>query len=482
MPVREPSTRFAIELPQGQAFTRAGRRVIALSPDGRRLVYVANQQLYLRNLDELTATPIAATAGTNPAQPMISPDGEWVAFWTNDELKKVSIAGGAAVTLAHATNPFGGEWVGDRILLGQFEPRGIVEIPATGGPAKLIVKADAAKEEMSQPQLVAGGRAVLFTVRISEQPWDEGSIVVQDLTTGKRTTLVEGGTDGHILPSGHLVYSRGSTLFAIPIDPKHLTVSGVPVSVQQDIQLAAGGFTGASQMIWSDSGTLAYVPDMLSLESGLAWIDRSGREERIALPNNHYSEVSRQIQVSPDGSRVAMTISNDTASGQARSGTDIWVWEIARGTLTRLTFNSRSTSPVWTPDSTRVCSTSDTGFFCQAADGTGQRQPMFEGANSLILNTALGTVSPDGRAMLLTTRGTAKNLDIVIATMGSRLEMRPLVQSPGDDFAPAISPDGRWLTYVSGESGSSEIYVRPFPDVDSGRWQISNRGGVDPVW
>jgi Tol biopolymer transport system component len=259
-------------------------------------------------------------------------------------------------------------------------------------------------------------------------------------------------------------------------------VSGVPVSVLQDIQLATGGFTGASQVIWSASGTLAYVPDVLSQESGLAWIDRSGREERIALPNNHYSGQSRQIQVSPDGSRVAMTITNDTASRQGRSGTDIWVWEIARGTLTRLTFNSRSTSPVWTPDSTRVCSASDTGFFCQAADGTGQRQPMFEGANSLVLNTALGTVSPDGRAMLLTIRGTARNLDIVIAPMGSRAEVRPLVQSPGDDFAPAISPDGRWLTYVSSESGRNEIYVRPFPDVDSGRWQISNGGGVDPVW
>jgi serine/threonine protein kinase/Tol biopolymer transport system component len=483
----QPSMTFAIELPEGQTFTRAGRRVIALSPDGTRLVYVANRQLYLRNLNELTATPIAGTAASDPSEPLISPDGQWVAFWSAESLKKIPIDGGTAVTLASVNNPYGASWDGDRLLLGQETPRGIVEVPASGGPAKLIVALDESKDELAEgPELVAGGRAMLFTLRTRQQAWDNASIVVQDLTSGRRTTVVQGGTAGHLLPTGHLVYARGTTLYAVTVDERSLRVTGNPVPLEQDVRLADGGFSGAAQVVWSTAGTLAYVPTNAAhlLNRSLAWIDRSGRVEPVAaLPARRYQAASAQMRVSPDGGRVAVTILADSISStDTLRGQDIWIWAIARGTLTRQTFTSRSASPVWSPDGTRLCNASELELVCQAADGTGQRQPMFDVAGPFSFSE-IGPMSPDGRNMLLVARANNKaDQSIGLAPMGTRLEPRPLVHSSGSGSGPAISPDGRWLAYVSEETGVGEVYVRPFPDVDSGRWQISSGGGLDPQW
>ena len=189
------------------------------------------------------------------------------------------------------------------------------------------------------------------------------------------------------------------------------------------------------------------------------------------------------MRMSPDGRRVALTILSDSsASSETVRGQDIWIWEIARGTLTRLTFSTRAASPVWSPDSTRVCYGSEQQLLCQAADGTGQAQPMFDVAGPFSF-AAIGPMSPDGRGMLLTVRSASRNdTDIGLASMGARLEPRPLVHSPTNDISPSISPDGRWLVYVSEETGTGEVYVRPFPDVDSGRWQISSGGASDPLW
>lgn len=252
-------TRFTLELPEGQVFTRTGRHSLALSPDGTRLVYVANQQLYLRAMHELTAVPISGTEGTDPTEPIFSPDGQWVAFHAANELHKVPVSGGTPVTLAAVQNPYGGSWVGDRILLGQSDPRGIVEVPANGGAPKLLAGVDVG-EQAHGPQLLPGGRAVLFTIRARGRAWDDSTIVAQDLSTGQRSVLVNGGTDGRVLPTGHLAYWRHGTMFVQPFDETRLAVTGSPVPVQQRIQGAGGASTGAAQVAWSDSGSLAFVP------------------------------------------------------------------------------------------------------------------------------------------------------------------------------------------------------------------------------
>ena len=177
-------TRFSVDLPDGQAFTRPGRHVLVLSPDGSRAVYVANRQLYVRPLNELAAAVLPGTEGSDPSEPVFSPDGQWVAFWSDNALRKVPITGGTAVTLAEAGNPLGMSWTGDRILLGQASPRGVIEVPANGGAAKTLVALDEKKSEFAQsPSLVRGGQAVLFTLRTGSGAWDSSSIVVHDLSS-----------------------------------------------------------------------------------------------------------------------------------------------------------------------------------------------------------------------------------------------------------------------------------------------------------
>ncbi len=484
-------SRFAIALPEGQAFTRTGRHIVALSPDGTRLVYVANQQLYLRAMHELTAAPISGTENSDPSEPIFSPDGQWVAFWSGNQLRKVPTTGGTPVTLSAANNPLGASWAGDRILLGQLDPLGIVAVPANGGAATSLVTVNAKNAEQAYgPQLVGGGQAVLFTLRTGEGAWDDATIVVHDLKTGRRTVLVNGGTDGHVLPTGHLVYSRDGTLFAVPFDETRLTVTGGPVPVQQGIGGATGG-PGATQAAWSVSGSLVFVLGGTSryFDRALVWIDRQGKEERAAAPLRPYGfqYEAAPVKVSPDGTRIALTVVPDSvrstpaARQSSASGPDIWVLDIARGALTRLTFTGAATVPIWMRDSRRVCYVSSgikRAAFCQAADGTGQPQTLLT-ANGLV---AVSSFSPDGSRALVTLTSGKTGTDIMIATMGSSPDVRPLIATPYDESYGTVSPDGRWLAYQSNESGRLEIYVRPFPDVEKGRWQVSTDGAVEPRW
>ena len=466
-------SRFTIELPPEQAFTRAGRHVAALSPDGTHLAYVANKQIYLRALNDLAVAPIPGTANTDPSEPVFSPDGQWIAFWSANELKKVSIAGGAALMICAAQNPFGISWTGDRILFAEDSPPVVVEVPANGGPRKTIIELDAKKEEMAQsPQLVADGRAVLFTLKAGplDEGWLNSSIVVQELSTGRRTELVKGGTDGHVLATGHLAYSREATLFALPFDESRLTVSGSAVPVQQGVQAASGGFSGAAQVAWSASGSMVFVPDVLAgLDRELVWIDRQGHQERLKAPIRKYWS---RVRLSPDGKKVALRI-----TGDALMESDISLLEISSGTLTRLTFTGLATDPAWSPDGKRVCYESGDEAFCQSADGSGKPQALFKLAR---LNPAT-SIAPDGSAILFDTSNLDTRMDITIATLGSRSEVRPLIQTPAEEKAAAISPDGRWVAYSAAEGGHDSVYVRPFPAVDQGKWQVSDNG-QEPRW
>ena len=486
-PLQTVVTRVALELPTDQVFTRTGRHLLTLSADGQRLVYVANQQLYLREMRDLATTLISGTEGSDPVEPLFSPDGQSVAFWSKGELKKVPVTGGTPVRIAAVQIPFGASWVGDQILLGQSMPRGIVAVPASGGEPKVLVSVDEAKEELAHgPQLLAGGRAVLFTLMTGVTAWDASAIVLQELATGKRQVLVNGGTDARVLPSGHLVYSREATLFALPFDAARLAVTGSPVPVQEGIQQTArvgGGQSGAAQVAWSDQGTFVFVPgSTTSTVRSLVWIDRQGQEEPASAPERPYLAGSA-LRISPDGSQVALSILPESQSRvpatTARSAfaSDLWVWHIARGSLTRLTFTGRAFTPIWTPDGQRICHDDGSEAFCQAADGRGRPESIFH-AEGL---SGIRAFAPDGSRVLFTK--IVKNAsDIMMATVGAPVEIHPLLQSAFSESAPVISPDGLWVAYASNESGRLEVYVRPFPAVEQGRWQVSTGGGADPRW
>jgi len=487
--VRPVVTRFALELPEGQRFTRTGRHVIALSPDGTRLVYVANGHLYLRGMDELKASVIAGTDGRDVAEPLFSPDGQWIAFWSGGELFKVPVNGGTPLSLGAVQNPWGASWEGDRILLGQNTPRGIVQLPSGGGTAALLVGVDEANGEWAHgPQLVADGRAVLFTLRTGAGTWDEAKIVVHDLSSGRRTVLVDGGTDARVLPTGHLVYVRAATMFAVKFDAARVALAGHPVEVHQGIQQTTPASSGAAQFAWSASGALVVVPgEAFSMERTLAWVDRQGGEERTPAASRAIAEGGAALRISPDGTRVALTIRSEQsyAGVGARRGlpitgeaSDIWIWEIARNTLTRLSTTNQASGAVWAPDSRKVCYDSGLEVLCQAADGSSPAETMFtvDGLRNV------KSISGDGKRMLLEVRSPETRDDIMIATLGGPPEIRPLIHTGFQEFSPVVSPDGRWLAYDSNESGRAEVYVRPFPAVDQGRWQVSVDGGIEPQW
>ena len=468
------TSRFAVVLPPGQALTRVGRHVVAVSPDGTKVAYVANQQIYLRAQNQLDAVPIRGT-DEDPTEPFFSPDGQWLAYFTRGYLKKIVVSGGAPVTLCEAGNPYGAAWIGDRILVGAG-PRGLVEVPAAGGTPKTLVSADPQKSEfLHGPQLLPGGEVLLFTVRTGAGRWDDGQIVVQTVKGGPRKVVVQGGTDGRFVPTGHLVYARDGVLFAVPFDPRRLEVTGGAMLIADGVVESFGGGTGAAQFGISSTGTLVYVAGSATAKRNLVWLDSEGREE--VLPTEPRGYVYPRI--SPDGTRLALDVRDQQDNA-------IWIWNFAHETLTRLTFEKDALNAVWTPDGKRIIfglgQSGTRSLFWKSADGTGTAERLTKALTAQFPQS----VSPDGRFVVFRQETSAAGgpTDLMLLPLAGNRQATPLVQSQSSfqQRDGEISPDGRWLAYQSNESGQSEIYVRPFPEVGRGRWQVSSGGGSQPVW
>ena len=469
-----PVARFYHELPDGQAFSRIGRPLVAVSPDGSQIVYVANLQLHLRKLDEMEARPIQGT-DEDPDNPFFSPGGEWVGYWSasDSQLKKISTIGGASVTVCDASNPYGASWGSDdSIVYGQ--PEGIMRVSANGGTPELIIPTEA-EEQVHGPQMLPGGDWVLFTLTSVRGParWDEAQIVVQSLESGERKILWEGGSDARYVPTGHLVYALEDVLFVLPFDLASLEVSGGPVPIVEGVRRAPPNNTATANYGFSDRGTLIYVPGSAAgTLRTLTWVDRSGNEERlVAEPRNYIYP-----RISPDGGRVALDLRDED--------NDIWIWDFVRGTLTRFTFGPEGDFyPVWTADGERVAFGSGGVFVWKASDNTGSLEQLGG-------NLGEGSESPnpyffslEGTQLVFREQehpDTFDNIGMISIEEGSEPEW--LLRSEFNERNAELSPDGRWMAYQSDESGQYEIYVRPFPNVEDGRWQVSNAGGIHPLW
>jgi serine/threonine-protein kinase len=479
-----PVARFVINLPENERFSNTGRHAVAISPDDAHIVYGANGRLNLRRLDHLVATPIRGTEGAlaslveSGRNPFFSPDGQWIGFWQNGQLKKVSVNGGAAVVLCAADNPWGATWnEDDSIVFGQG-PNGIMRVAAAGGTPELVVKVDSG-ESAHGPQILPRGRDILFTLRPSAaQTWDESRIVVQSLTTGERKEIIKVGSDARYLPTGHLVYALESTVLAVPFDVDTLSVTGGPVPVLEMVARAGGIATGTAHFSVSARGTLVYIEDVgpvADTNRTLIWVDRNGHESPIKAPARAY----RDPRLSPDGQRIAVDIIDEQH--------DIWIWNLIGETFTRLTLEpAAETYGLWTPDGRRVIFNSTragsrgigTGnLYWQASDGTGAAERLTDSPNNQMPNA----VSPDGTTLVFREL-TADGSDLLLLPLQGERRTQALVQTPFTERNADISPDGRWLAYESNESGQFEVYVRPFPNVNDGRWQVSTGGGTVPVW
>ena len=358
------------------------------------------------------------------------------------------------------------------ILFGQSE--GIMRVSASGGTPELVIKANES-ERIDGPQLLPDGDSVLFSVTTASGPtlWDQAQVVVQSLRTGERTVVLRGGSDARYVPTGHLVYALEGGLFAVAFDADRLEVQGGAVSVVEDLMRSGGGANPAATANYgvSEQGTLVYVTGegAQSRLRSLVWVDRQGREEPLAAPPRSYL----YPRLSPDGTRLAISIEDQQA--------DIWVWDLARNTLTRITFSPGADRyPAWTPDGRRLLFGSGAGgpanVFWQAADGSGSPERLAESKNG----QQPYSVSPDGSRVVL--RDGIPPFNLAVLSLGAERRTEPLVHTEFDEQNAEISPDGRWLAYESDESGQREVYVRPFPNVNEGRWQVSSGGGTRPLW
>jgi serine/threonine-protein kinase len=447
---------------------------VAITPDGTHVIYIGadNTTLFVRPLDQLNATSI--TGFGDSYGPFVSPDGQWIGLFEGvSALKKVAITGGPAVTLARpGSTALGASWSTDGTIIFATNDRttGLLRIAesATDGKPITLTRPNAANGESDHlwPEVLPGGRAVLFTITATTGGADQAQVAILDLATGAQTTLIHGGSRARYVSSGHLVYEAGGTLHVIGFDLARLAVVGSPLTVQPEVLTDAGWAVTADGTLVSVAGGGPIV------ERSLVWVDRQGQETPIPAPLRNYAFP----RISPDGTRVAIYIPDQEI--------DIWLWDLARRTLARATFDRAvDIYPVWLPPDGRQLLFSSVraggvNLFTQAADGSG-------GVTRLTTtpNVQHGTsATHDGTRLVFTETVPATGPDIMQLRLDATHTVTPLVQTPFSERNGEVSPDGRWLAYEANDSGPYNIYVRPFPDVSSGYWQVSTDGGSRPLW
>jgi eukaryotic-like serine/threonine-protein kinase len=474
----------APRLPSSFAFSPSGTltqnqfdRVIALSPDGRRLMYVVaapgtgtGGKLMVRHLDRLESAPLA---GIDSARsPFSSPDGEWVGFFQDTELKRAALAGGPSIpicTLAGA--PRGAAWGTDGVIVfATNDPTtGLMRVPSGGGDPVALTTPDVAKGEGDHwfPSVLPAGRGVLFTVAVPGQV-DRSEVAVYDAQTRQYRKLLR-GSQAQYVESGHLLYVAGGSIWAVRFDLATLQVSGDPVPLVDRVRVSVQ--TGAADYHVSRSGTLMYVTGGPAPNRSLAWVDRQGREEPIKAPPRAYV----LARLSPDGTRVALDIRDQDS--------DIWILNLAGdGQLRQFTYGpSVDTNPLWLDNNHLVFTSNRSGrlaLYSQMADGSGTAQPLTQSGNGRFATSARDRGSVVGH------QDGPSVFDVVefsIPKPGEPpSEGRTLVSTPSFEFNADVSPNGRYLAYQSNVSGPFQIIVNPFPHIESGRWPLGE--GTTPLW
>jgi serine/threonine protein kinase/Tol biopolymer transport system component len=461
--------RFSYELPVDQQFGDLFDRALAVSPDGRQFVYTTSRGLYLRSMDKLDAKLIAGTEG-NSLYPFFSPDGKWVGYLSipENKLKKAAVSGGVPVSITDAQKSNAAitgicNWgVDDTIVYAAFH-RGILRVSATGGPSEVIVKEENAI--IKSAQILPDGKSVMFT-RVNTI--GSGTIIVQSLKSGQRKELFS-GQSARYLPTGHIVYAAENSLLAVPFNLEKLEVEGEPVSLVEGVLDTGGG----PQYAISDLGTLIYMPGTAigtaRAQRTLVWLDRKGKEEQLAFKPDDYSDP----RISPDGTRVAVAV-------QPAGKSDIWILDLVRKNMTRLTFDENgASSPQWTLDAQRIIFSSAQGLCWKAADGTGKVETL---ASVPDKSAYPSSWADDGKTLILIAHGVSFVDEIGALPMEDDRKYRSLLQEKYNETLPKISPGGRWMAYTSDVSGQYEVYVRPFPELDKGQWQVSTGRGDSPLW
>jgi eukaryotic-like serine/threonine-protein kinase len=487
------TSRLAVPIPAGQHVERGGLAPLAIAPDGSRLVYVAVERegrthVFIRPLDRFESTAIAGTEGGSA--PFFSPDGRWIGFYANGALQRVSVDGGAALKICDAPAVWSAVWGHDDsiVFAGSAMPGGLWRVPAGGGMPERLTTVDAATEKQhAYPERLPNGD-VLFGI-LTDRGWHLASLALGTKQVKPLGQPGSGGAGARWVSTGHLLYASGGGLVAVPFEPaRGVTGSPVPLLERPDVSP-----TGNAAFAVSSAGTLAYIPrtSMLPLRA-LVLVDRSGRATLVSEARAAYSHP----RLSRDGRRLAVAIDTE-------SGSDIWVYDLDRRSRSRLTNGGVNRFPIWSADGQRITFQSarsgSVTLYSRAADGSGDQAPLIQvsGDQSGLSRSLAGLLpgnmptfnaanphlpmswSPDGLHLVFDERKPSAERDIWVLSRDS--EPSPFLVTSFDESAPAFAPDGKWLAYVSDESGRSEVYVQPFPGPGA-KWPISTDGGNEPSW
>ena len=441
---------------------------LAVASDGRFTVVVAgsDSRLMVRHIDGLEFVPIPATEGAQ--NPFLSPDDQWVAFTAGDHLRKVRLDGGPITDVASATWGSGAWGRDGTIVFTPASASGLWRVSADGGTPELITRPDTAHGEFSHwwPQFLPDGHTLVFTNY--RTPFTTSKIETLDLRTKRRKVLVDGAIGGVYVRSGHLLFSRGTpTIYAVPFDVERLEVHGDPKPVLDDID--GNPAQGRVSLAVSANGTLAFLPQsQWTPKRALEWVDRMGKESLAVSEPGYYATP----RISPDGRRLAF--------GRLDEGRDVWLYDRARSFMTPVTIGGAADfDPIWTPDGRRLIYMSERGGFelyWRQSDLTTPEAPLLVNH----LDKFPSSVSPDGKLLAYTEWDDDRN--IKFAALDGSHAIPEFPNTRRNEEHAAFSPDGRWIAFTSDESGRTEVYVRPFPNLSARRAQISTNGGTEPHW
>ncbi|MCG8608043.1 serine/threonine-protein kinase [bacterium] len=463
--------RFVADVsPAKQVRTGSGNN-IAFSNDGKHLAYVASDgevwQLYLRSLDVERAR---ALPGTEDAfHPFFSPDDQWIGFYTSQGLKKILVAGGNPITIKEQPGIRGATWGFDGSIILGIAAGGLLRVSASGESESLTTP-DRLKDELSHrwPQILPGGKSVLFTVRKTAVGLENDRLALLSLETKEYHTLQDqGGTNARYSPTEHIIYAQQSMLMAVPFHPQSTHIERSPLPIIQELRTVS---SGAATFAFSKDGTFVYLSGLaITSDRMLMWVDRQGKTTALSVEPADYGHP----RLSPNGQLVAVDM------GPGSGNADIWIYNVESGRRIRLTFDEGGVHPVWTPDGKRVAFNRQQGdgtISWKRADGSGDTEQLVK--NQHPVNAI--SWSPDGQILAMEENHLESGMNILTFSLKER-RTQPFLVTPYNERSPMFSPDGKWIAYVSDESGQKEIYVQPFPGPGS-RWPISTEGGQEPVW